>query len=40
MFNKVCPKASPAMQCMMDLAQMHAARPGMLLKAMLACITE
>ena len=40
MFNKVYPKASPEMQCMMDLAQMHAARRGMLLKAMLVCITE
>jgi integrase len=38
-FMKVYEKASPILQCMMDLAQMHAARRGMLLKATLSCIT-
>lgn len=39
-FMKVYAKASSLLQCMMDLAQMHAARRGMLLKATLACITD
>ena len=38
-FMKVYDKAPPVLQCMMDLAQMHAARRGMLIKATLACIT-
>lgn len=40
MFGRVYPKASPTLQCMMDMAQMHGARRGMLMKATLACITE
>ena len=39
-FMKVYEKAPPVLQCMMDLAQMHAARRGMLIKATLACITD
>ncbi len=39
-FMKVYDKAPPVLQCMMDLAQMHAARRGMLIKATLACITD
>lgn len=37
-FMKVYEKAYPVMQCMMDLAQMHGARRGMLIKMSLACI--
>lgn len=32
--------APPILQCMMDLAQMHGARRGMLLRATLACVTD
>lgn len=39
-FMAVYTKASPVLQCMMDLAQMHGARRGMLMKATLACITD
>lgn len=38
-FMAVYKVASPVLQCMMDLAQMHGARRGMLMKATLACIT-
>lgn len=40
MFMMVYKKALPILQCMMDLAQMHAARRGMLLRMTLATITE
>ena len=40
MFMKVYEKALPILQCMMDLAQMHAARRGMLLRMTLATITD
>jgi integrase len=39
-FMRVYKVASPPLQCMMDLAQMHGARRGMLIKATLACITN
>jgi integrase len=39
-FMHVYQKATPTLQCMMDLAQMHGARRGMLIKATLACITD
>jgi hypothetical protein len=39
-FMKVYEKAPPVLQCMMDLAQMHAARRGMLLKLSLACLGD
>lgn len=38
-FMRVYGKASPVLQCMMDLAQMHGARRGMLMKATLASQT-
>lgn len=38
-FMAVYQHASPVLQCMMDLAQMHGARRGMLMKATLACMT-
>ena len=40
MFMKVYEKALPILQCMMDLAQMHAARRGMLLRMTLGTITD
>lgn len=40
MFEKVYAKASPVLQCMMDLAQMVGARRGMILKLTLADMTE
>ena len=40
MFEKVYAKASPVMQCMMDLAQMVGTRRGMILKLTLADMTE
>jgi len=40
MFMKAYTKALPILQCMMDLAQMHAARRGMLLRMTLATITD
>lgn len=39
-FMKVYEQAFPVMQCMMDLAQMHGARRGMLIKMSLACIKD
>jgi integrase len=39
-FMVVYQHASPVLQCMMDLAQMHGARRGMLMRATLACITD
>jgi hypothetical protein len=39
-FMRVYASAPPVLQIMMDLAQMHAARRGMLLKATLACIVD
>ncbi|MGH8568335.1 MAG: hypothetical protein ACREXU_10030, partial [Gammaproteobacteria bacterium] len=40
MFTRVYAKASPTLQCMMDMAQMHGARRGMLIRATLACNTR
>jgi integrase len=40
MFEKVYGKASPVLQCMMDLAQMVGARRGMILKLTLADMTD
>jgi integrase len=40
MFEQVYAKASPVMQCMMDLAQMVGARRGMILKLTLVDMTE
>lgn len=39
-FMRVYNKAGLMLQCMMDLAQMHGARRGMLIKATLACLTD
>ncbi len=39
-FMKIYEKAPPVLQCMMDLAQMHGARRGMLIRLTLADISE
>jgi len=40
LFMRVYEKASPLLQCMMDLAQMHGARRGMLIRILLDDITD